>query len=159
MLYRAAQSAALAPSREMPHVISNSLSHPADVFIPTWSQGRPAALDVHAIFPLQQQTLGQASLIPGQTLQIGIQCKLTSHLSACQSAVVDFISFVTEALGGLAEDSISTICTIGKAMDQRIGPQDCSTCTKHLINRVAIALWWGNANLRLHHQATYPRSG
>ena len=90
-LYCAAQSAALAPSREMPHLIFNSLSRPAYVFIPTWSRGRPAALDIHVISPLQQQTLGQASLTPGHALEFSIQRKLTSHLTACQSAGVDFI--------------------------------------------------------------------
>ena len=52
--FSAAQSAALAPSKEMPNLIPDSLSRPADVLLPTWSCGRPAALDVHVISPLQQ---------------------------------------------------------------------------------------------------------
>ena len=76
----------------------------------------------HVISPFQQQTLGQAAFTPDHALQVGVQRKLASRLSACRFAVMDFIPFVAEAVGGLAEDSISTIRTLGKAMDQRVGP-------------------------------------
>ena len=106
VIFSAAQSAALAPSKEMPNLIPDSLSRPADVFLPTWSRGRPAALDVHVISPLQQQTMGEAASTPGHALQVGVQRKLASHLSACRSVGVEFIPFVMETLGYLAEDSI-----------------------------------------------------
>ena len=48
-VFSAAQSAALAPSKEMPNLIPDSYSRPANVFFPTWSCGRPAALDVQVI--------------------------------------------------------------------------------------------------------------
>ena len=154
VLFGAVQSAALAASREMPNLILNSFSRPADIFLPTWSCGRPAALDVHVISPLQQQTLGEAASTPGHALQVGVQCKLASHLEACRSAGVDFVPIVAEALGGLAEDSIFTIRSIGVAIFQRVSPQDSTTCTKQLFHRVAIALRQGNACLCLHRQPT-----
>ena len=154
VLFSAAQSAALAPSREMPNMISNSLSRPADVLLPTWSHGRPAALDVHVISPLQQQTIGEAASTPGHALQVGVQCKLTAHLATCRSAGVDFIPIVAEVLGGLAEDLISTIRSLGEAIALRVRPQDSTTCIKQLFHRVAIALWRGNAYLWLHRQPT-----
>ena len=158
VLYSAAQSAALAPSREMPHLVSSSLSRPADVFIPTWSRGHPAALDVHVISPLQQQTLREAATTPGHALRVGVQRKLASHLSACRSAGVDFIPVVAEVLGGLAEDAISTIRAFGRAIAQRVRPLDSTTCTTQLFHRVAIALWRGNATLWLHRLPTLPPS-
>ena len=82
VVFSAAQSAALAPSKEMPNLIPDSLSRPADVFLPTWSRGRPAALDVHVISPLQQQTMGEAASTPGHALQVGVQRKLASHQPA-----------------------------------------------------------------------------
>ena len=99
VLYSAAQSAALGPSKEMPHLVSSSLSRLADIYLPTWS--RPAALDVHVISPLQQQTLGEAASTPGHALQVGVRRKLTSHLAECRSVGVEFIPIVAEALGGL----------------------------------------------------------
>ena len=73
--------------KEMPSLISDdSLSRPADVFLPTRSCGRPAALDVHVLSPLQQQTLGEAASTSGHVLQVGTQRKLSSHLSTCRLA-------------------------------------------------------------------------
>ena len=76
-----ATSAALAPTREAPSVVPDSQSRLADILLPTWSRGRPAALDVTVISPLQQQTLHAAASTPGHALQVGIQRKLTAHLS------------------------------------------------------------------------------
>ena len=50
---------------------------------------------------------------------------------------------MAETLGGLAEDTISTIRSLGEAIAQRVNPQDSSTCIKQLFHRVAIALWRG----------------
>ena len=158
VLFLAARSAALAPTREAPSVVPDSQSRPADiqVLLPTWRRGRPAALDVTIISPLQQETLHAAASTPGHALQVGVQRKLTAHLLACRSTGVEFIPIVSETLGGLAEDTIATIRSIGKAMAQRVNPQDSSTCRKHLFHRVAIALWRGNACLWLHHLPTLP---
>ena len=52
VIYSAAQSAALSPCREVPSLVPGSVSRPADVFIPAWSLGQPAALDVTVISPL-----------------------------------------------------------------------------------------------------------
>ena len=116
VLFLAARSAALAPTREAPSVLPDSQSRPADILLPTCSRGRPAALDFTVISPLQQQTLHAAASTPGHALQVGVQCKLTAHLSACRSAGVEFIPIVLEILGGLAEDTITTTLCIGKAM-------------------------------------------
>ena len=80
VIFSAAQSASLAPSKEMPNLIPDSLSRPADVFLPTWSCDRPAALDIHVVSHLQQQTLGKAASTAGHILQVGVQRKLASHL-------------------------------------------------------------------------------
>ena len=41
VLFTAAQSAALAPSKETPGLVPSSLSRPADVLLPNWCQGLP----------------------------------------------------------------------------------------------------------------------
>ena len=93
--------------------------------------------------------MGEAASTPGHALQVGVQRKLASHLSACRSVGVEFIPFVMETLGGLAEDSIFILRSLGKAIAQRVGSLDMSTdtsvCTKQLFHRTAIALWRGNA--------------
>ena len=89
VIFNAAQSTALAPTREAPGLVPSSLSRPADVLLPNWSRGRPAALDVHVISPTQQLTLTEAASSQGHALHVGVQRKLTVHLSACRSAGVD----------------------------------------------------------------------
>ena len=104
------------------------------------------------VSPLQQQTLGEATFSPGHALRVGVQQKLSSHLSNCRSAGLEFIPLVFETLGGVSEDSISTLRSLGRSISLRTGPQDASTCSKQLFHRAAIALWRGNAGLWLHHQ-------
>ena len=160
VVFNAAQSAALAPSKEMPNLIPDSLSRPADVFLPTWSQGRSAAVDIHVISPLQQLTLGEAASTPGHALQVGVQRKLASHLSACRAIGVEFVPFVLESLGGLADDSISIIRSIGRAISLRTSIHESTTetsiCVKQLFHRIAITLWRGNATLWLRRQPPLP---
>ena len=158
MVFSAAQSAALAPSKETPGLLASSLSRPADILLPNWKGGRPAALDVHVISPLQQQTLNEASFTPGHALQVGVNRKLASSLSTCRSAGLHFIPLVAETLGGLADDTIQTVRSIGigKAIADRVGTTDSSNSSKHLFGRLAIALWRGNACLWLHRLPTLP---
>ena len=42
-LFSAAQTAALAPRKEAPSLIPGSSSRPADVYLPNWKRGKPAA--------------------------------------------------------------------------------------------------------------------
>ena len=119
MLFATAQSAALAPSKETPGLVPNSLLRPADILLPNWTQGRPAALDIHVISPLQQLTLAEAASTPGHALQVGTRRKLSSNLSACRDAGAECIPIVAETLGGLSEDSIHTVRAIGRAIGLR----------------------------------------
>ena len=56
VLFSAAQAAALAPRKEVPSLIPGSSSRPADVYLPNWKRGQPAAIYVTVISTLQQQT-------------------------------------------------------------------------------------------------------
>ena len=134
----------------------NSLSRPADLFLFNWSRGRPAALDVHVISPLQQQRLKEATSTLGHAFEIGIKCKLTSHLSACRSVGVEINPFVIETLGGSNEDTISTIHTLGQAIGKRVTAPDPSISFKHLFHHTAIALWRGKARLWLPRHPILP---
>ena len=156
VFHAAAQSAALAPSKETPGLVPGSQSRPGDFFIPCWSLGRPTAFDVLVISPLQDLTIAEAALSLGHALHVGVQRKLSSNLSACRSSGLDFVPLVAEALGGLAEDSINTVISISRAIHNRSGSSDSSPTTSHLFGRLAVALWRGNASLWLHRLPTLP---
>uniref|UniRef100_A0A1X7TYE0 Uncharacterized protein n=1 Tax=Amphimedon queenslandica TaxID=400682 RepID=A0A1X7TYE0_AMPQE len=63
VLFSAAQSAALAPQREMPSLIPGSCAWPANVFLSHRDGGRPAALDVTVISSLQAATVADSAVI------------------------------------------------------------------------------------------------
>ncbi len=150
VVYSAAQSAALGPTKESPDLIPNSAAHPADVFLPNWSSGRPAALDIHVISPLQPLTIAESAITQGHALNVGIQRKLSNNLQACRSVCISCIPLVVESLGGLSKEFIDTISSIGKSISLRFGCNVDHNVTKHLFGRVGIALWRGNAALLLH---------
>ena len=83
-VFSAAQSAALAPLKEAPSLIPGSSTRPADVYLPNWKRGQPAALDVTVISTMQQQTLLGASITPGHALQVGEERKMAAHAAICQ---------------------------------------------------------------------------
>ena len=145
-LFSAAQSAALAPRREVPSLIPGSISRPADVYFPCWKRGQPATLDVSVISTLQQLTVNGASTIQGHALSIGEERKLTVHAAPCRSVGVSFIPMIVESLGGWSPRAVDVIKCIGHLQGQRLGipPADSTT---HLFQRLAICLWRGNASL------------
>ena len=156
VLFSTAQAAALAPTKEAPSLVPGSNSRPADILLPVWQQGRPAALDVSVISPLQQLTITEAATTPGHALTVGVRRKLASNLPACRAAGVDFFPVVVETLGGWCPDAIAIIRAVGIALEQRLTSTDSFNMTKHLFGRLAIALWRGNASLWSHRQPTIP---
>ena len=126
------------PSKETPGLVPSSLSRPADI-LPNWCQGRPAAVDIHVISPLQQSTLAKAASTlakaastPGHALQVGTRRKFASNLSACRAMGAECIPLVAETLGGLSEDSIHTIRAIGRDIGLRLSSPNPSI-SKHLL--------------------------
>ncbi len=96
VVFNTAQSAALGPSKETPGLVPDSASRPADVLLPNLTNGRPAALDVHVISPLQSLTLSEAARTQGHALQVGVQRKLASNLPNCRSMGLTCIPLVAE---------------------------------------------------------------
>ena len=145
-LFSAAQSAALAPRREVPSLIPGSSSRPADVYLPHWKRGQPAALDVSVISTLQQLTVNGASTTQGYALSVGEGRKFAAHAVSCRSVGVSFIPLLVESLGGWNSRAMEVIKGIGRLQGQRLGipPADSTT---HLFQRLAICLWRGNASL------------
>ena len=81
-IFSAAQSAALAPRREVPSLIPESRSRPADIFLPCWKRGRPVALDVTVISTLPQLTVQGAATVQGHALLVCEERKLAAHAEA-----------------------------------------------------------------------------
>ena len=141
-LFSAAQSAALAtlaPRKEAPSLIPGSSSCPADVYLPYWVRGQPAALDVTVISTLQQQTLTGAASVPGHALQVSEDRKMAAHADACRAVGVVFVPLVMEILGGWCDEAIRTIRHIGRQQGQRLGIPSAES-TRHLFQLLAIII-------------------
>uniref|UniRef100_A0A1X7TNF8 Uncharacterized protein n=1 Tax=Amphimedon queenslandica TaxID=400682 RepID=A0A1X7TNF8_AMPQE len=114
VLFSAAQSAALAPQKEMPSLIPGSCARPADVFLSHRDGGRPAALDVTIISSLQAATVADSAVIQGSALGVAEARKLLMHAAACHQVGVNFFPLAVEVLGGWSLPAVSIICSIGR---------------------------------------------
>ena len=95
VLFSAAQSAGLAPVREVPSLIPDSCSRPADLFLPLW---KPAALDVTVISSLQPATVADAALNQGAALAVADLRKQARHSAVCSRAGIGFFPIAAEVL-------------------------------------------------------------
>ena len=88
-LFSAAQSAALAPRKEVPTLIPGTRSRLADIFLPDWCS--PAALDVTVVSTMQPLTqLGTASE-KGYALKLAEERKMEARNAECRGAGVLFV--------------------------------------------------------------------
>ena len=129
----------------------------ADIYLPSWKRGCPAALDVTVISTLQQATVQGAAATQGHALLVGEERKLATYAAACREVGVSFIPLVFESLGGLSDAAADSIASVGRLLGQRLGTPP-SESTRHLFQRCAITLWRGNAALWIRRCPPYAPS-
>ena len=120
---------------------------PADVYLPCWKRGRPAALDITVISTIQKATIQSAAENQGHALLVAEERKFAAHGATCQVAGISFLPLAIETLGGLSDTTVDTISSIGRLIGQRFGisPPESS---RQLFQRLAVSLWRGNATAR-----------
>ena len=114
-------SAALGPREEVPSFILGSKSRSADLYLPHWRHGKPTALNVIVISPLQKLTLQCAVTTQGHALDVGEERKLASYSSACHPAGIFFVPLVVKSFGGWSREAVETIKTIVCLQGQHLG--------------------------------------
>ena len=154
-IFSAVQSAALSPHKEVPSLVPDSLSRPTDVYLPHWSHGRPAAVDVTVISPLQCHTLSQSASLQGYALSVAEKRKRAVHFEDCRRVGVSFLPLAVETLGGWSQDALVFLRAIGRHLASRFGlpPGEVS---HHLLQRLSVTLWRFNAQMWLGHFPTLP---
>ena len=120
-LYSVARISALGPLKEVPGLIPGSLSRPADLYLPYWRRGRPAAMDVTVVSPLQKGLVGRAAETQGHALSVATRRKVREHEDSCQEESIDFVPLAVETLGGWHADAIDNIKAIALAQGSRLG--------------------------------------
>ena len=149
-IYSAAQTAALAPQKEVPSLVPGSQSRPADVFLPLWTRGRPAAVDVTVVSPLQSALVQECARTRGHALTIAEERKRRVHHAACQQIGIDFIPAAVDVFGSWSEISVDLLGRIG-AFQQRRGVGSAH----QLFQRLSVVLQRGNASLLLRRDSIY----
>ena len=126
----------------------DSLSRPADVYLPHWSHGRPVAVDVTVISPLQCHTLSQSASLQGYALSVAEKRKRAVHFEDCRRVGVSFLPLAVETLGGWSQDALVFLRAIGRHLASRFGlpPGEVS---HHLLQRLSVTLWHFNAQMWL----------
>ena len=124
--------------------MAGSQSRPADIFLPVWTNGRGAPLDVMVVCPLQKKLVARAVVNPGHTLTYVQERRNQKHGAECQGAGIDFIPIVVEALGGWDTVSADCIRRIARAQGARLGLPSHEAVPR-LFQRLSVTLWRANA--------------
>ena len=100
-----ASSAVLNSVKEGRFLLPGNDRCPADVYLPNWSAGRDAALDITVVNPLQQATVNEAAVTPGHSLNFAYDRKMRGAADDCERQGIVFQPLAFESLGGLAQGS------------------------------------------------------
>ena len=129
-------SANLSPLLEKKNLSCNNQSRTADVFLPSWTQGKPEALDVTVVSSLQSTIIANAAVTPGYALTYADGRKLAAHDADCREAEVNFLPLSIEVLGCWSETSRRTINKIACLGDGRNAFAEGSRCCDQPIDLI-----------------------
>ena len=145
-LYNSAVAACLGPTREGRALLPGQGGKPADVFIPHWSQGKDAALDVTIVNPLQGALVQEAANTPGHALQVAHRRKLDKSWDACNEQGIVFLPLAVESLGAWHQSAVAEVKKLASAKARHTGEEE-SVEVARLFQKLSIALMRGNAAL------------
>ena len=152
-LFAAARVADLRPWREA--AVDSSGQRPADVFLPSWSFGRPLAVDVTVSHPSQGIAANQARV--GTTASeraalAKVDEKKRKYEATCMARGVDLLPVAVCAFGGWLPPAEDFINKLAGRVSERASITK-SVAANQLWQQVSTALWRGNARLVLRHAA------
>ena len=147
-IFSAATSAALSPRKEEKDLITGNRSKPADIYVPTWSAGLPAAFDVMITSPLQPTTITRAAETAGASLTVAEEGKYRKHCENCDNEGITFIPLVVETLGGWSALALRTVRRIAILADaRRPTPRDSRVAPLYLLQALSVQLMRGNGHM------------
>ena len=131
---------------EMPGLVPGSLSRPADVFIPTWTNGKKLAFDISVVSPTQDAILHRAAQFPAAAIEMRKASKNHQHFDHCRAQGIAFMPLVVETFGGWDDDAVKYLKDMARQCARRWGRNNTDEI-KHFFQRMSIALQRGNASL------------
>jgi hypothetical protein len=140
-IFNAAHSAALAPRMEVAGLIPGSNSRPADVFLPSWENGKAAAIDVTVISSLQKALIRDSASTPGFALQVAESRKRQTYGDALGRDVA-LLPLAVDVFGRWSASSVDFINRLGHFLRLRENGS-----AGHLFQRLSVLLQKGNGAL------------
>ena len=154
-LHATAAAAGLAPQKEGRALLPGNDRRPADVFLPGWSGGRDAALDVTVVHPLQDATRARAAAEPGYALTYAYNNKMRVTADLCDQQGISFIPIVAESTGGWHKVALEQFKKLGSALARHTGQEESETIN-HLLTRTSVLLQKGLSALLLNRVPGHP---
>ena len=151
-IFKEAQHASLNPTKEMPGLIPNSQTRPADVYVANWIDGRKMAFDVSVISPTQEAVLHRAADSAAAAINMRKASKNRTHYENCRSQGINFQPLVVETFGGWDKDAVQFLKDIARLDARRWGKNDALEI-KQFFQRLSITLQRGNAALLINRDA------
>ena len=144
VIFEAAASADLGPSREERHLLPGTAARPGDVIIRRWANGKDAAIDITVTGPLAASNVEAAATKAGAALDKACERKLRETAEACRQEGLVFLPFAVETLGGLHPGAVTQVKQIGATLARSKGIEE-SVATGQLFGRISLTLMRGNA--------------
>ena len=144
VIFEAASSADLGPTKEEKHLLPGTSARPGDVLIRRWASGKDGAIDVTVTGPLAATNVAAAAVKAGAALESACKRKLRETADLCRQEGLVFLPFVMETLGGLHSGAVSQVRQISAALARSKGLQE-SEVTGQMFGRLSLTLMRGNA--------------
>ena len=144
VLFEAAASADLGPSKEERHLLPGTVARPGDVTIRRWSNGKDGAIDVTVTSPLSPSNVAGAAAQAGASLAKACQRKVRDTAEACRREGFVFLPFALETLGGLHTGAVNQVKQLATALARCKGSEE-GEVTSQLFGRLSLTLMRGNA--------------
>ena len=154
-VYSMAASAVLNPVKEGRFILLGDDRRPADIYLPSWAEGRDAALDVTVINLLQSATVAEAAETPGHSLTVAFERKMRGAADDCARQGVAFIPLAFESLGGWHKTAELQVRRLAQALARQTG-KDESECCSQAISRLSLLLMKGNASILINRIPAAP---
>ena len=145
-IFETAVAAGLGPTKEGRFLLPGTDRRPADVFVPHWTGGLDAAMDVTVVTPLQQATMPGAATTPGFALDHAYGIKVRGAEEQCRAQGIAFLPLAAETFGGWHSVADREVRKLGSALARHTGQEE-GEAISHLWGRLGVLLQRGNAAL------------
>jgi hypothetical protein len=132
------QRACLGPRQEM-GCGAGSQSRPADVLVPNWDLGKPAAFDLSVTSTLNQNVLPEASVTAGSAAQVVENRKHANNDGKCEQLGWVCIPLVVETYGCWGASAVAAFSKLAGRLATRLNQPKSSTVFQ-VYSRLGLAL-------------------